>query len=101
MAINPRQLRPSVLTRMLNSTPLGEVISERQLLRHRNRAGYRIGDNKRVDLLQYAAWLAWLRHGPKETKPTADYEAVKEAARARNAELSAIGRDIGDIPEVI
>ncbi len=101
MAIDPRQLQPSVLTRMLNSTPLGEVISERQLLRHRNRAGYLIGDNKRVDLLQYAAWLAWLRHGPKEVKPTADYEAVKEAARARNAELSAIGRDIGDIPEVV
>lgn len=30
-----------------------------------------------------------------------DYEAMKEAARARNAELSAIGRDIGVIPEVI
>ena len=30
-----------MLTRMLNSTPLGEVISERQLRRHRNRAGYR------------------------------------------------------------
>ena len=41
MAIDPRQLRPSMLTRMLNSTPLGEVISERQLRRHRNRAGYR------------------------------------------------------------
>jgi len=101
VAIDPRSLRPSMLTRMLNSTPLGEVISERQLRRHRNRAGYRIGDEKRVDLLRYAAWLAWLRHNPAPAKEPADYEAVKEAARARNAELSAIGRDIGEIPEVV
>ena len=101
MAINPRQLKPSILTRMLNSTPLGEVISERQLRRHRNRGGYRIGDEKHVDLFRYAAWLVWLRHNPEPQKPPADYEAVKEAARARNAELSAIGRDIGNIPEVI
>ena len=89
MAIDPRNLRPSVLTRMLNSTPLGEVISERQLRRHRNRAGYRIGDQKHVDLFRYAAWLVNLRHNPAPVKPPADYEAVKEAARARNAALSA------------
>ena len=58
MAIDPRQLRPSMLTRMLNSTLLGKVISERQFRRHRNRAGYRIGDEKHVDLFRYAAWLA-------------------------------------------
>lgn len=101
MAIDPRKLRPSMLTRMLNSTPLGEVVTERTLRRHRNRAGYRIGDEKHVDLFRYAAWLVWLRHHPEPEKPVADYEAMKEAARARNAELSAIGRDIGDIPEVI
>jgi len=100
VAIDPRQLRPSMLTRMLNSTPLGEVISERQLRRHRNRAGYRIGDEKHVDLLRYAAWLAWLRHDPAHAKELADYEAIKEAARARSAELSAIGRDIGEVPDV-
>ncbi len=101
MAIDVRQLRPSMLTRMLNSTPLGEVLSERQLRRHRNRAGYRIGDEKHVDLLRYAAWLVWSRHNPEPEKEPLDYEAMKEAARARNAELSAIGRDIGDIPEVV
>jgi hypothetical protein len=89
---------------MLNTTPLGEVINERQLLRHRNRAGYRIGGDRHVDLLRYAAWLAWLRHDPSaaDRQPTAaDYEAVKEAARARNAEISAIGRDIGPLPAVV
>ena len=101
MAIDPRKLRPSMLTRMLNSSPLGEVISERQLLRHRNRAGYRIGDDKHVDLLRYAAWLAWQRHNPEPGNPPTDYEAMKEAARNRNVKISASGRDIGDIPEVI
>jgi len=101
MAIDVRQLRPSMLTRMLNSTPLGEVLGDRQLRRHRNRAGYRIGDEKHVDLLRYAAWLLWNRHNPEPEREPRDYEAMKEAARARNAELSAIGRDIGKIPEVI
>ena len=101
MAIDVRQLRPSMLTRMLNSTPLGEVLGDRQLRRHRNRAGYRIGDEKHVDLLRYAAWLLWNRHNPEPEREPRDYEAMKEAARARNAELSAIGRDIGVIPEVI
>ena len=40
MATDPRKLRPSELCRLLNSTPLGEVISERQLHRHRSRAGH-------------------------------------------------------------
>ena len=95
---NPRRLKPSVVTRLLNSTPLGEVISERQLRRHRNRAGYRIGDERHVDLLRYAAWLIWLRHAPGPA-PGMDYDAYKEAQRARAAERSETGRDIGDIPE--
>ena len=112
MAINPRGLRPSTLTRMLNSTPLGEVVSERRIREHRNRAGYRIGDDKRIDLLRYAAWLMWLHHNPKPKRHAQDppmesmqtlssYDAIKEAARARNAELSASGRDIGQMPAVV
>ena len=57
MAIDPRNLRPADLARLLNSTPLGTVIGERQLYRHRMRAGFRIGDGRRVSLLRYAAWL--------------------------------------------
>ena len=45
------------LVRLLNSTPLGEVIGERQLLRHRSRAGFRIGDGRHIDLFRYVAWL--------------------------------------------
>ncbi|QEL20692.1 sigma-70 family RNA polymerase sigma factor [Limnoglobus roseus] len=44
MATDPRRLRPAHLCRLLNSTPLGEVITERKLHAHRARAGLRIGD---------------------------------------------------------
>jgi hypothetical protein len=53
VATDPRRLRPSELCRLLNSSPLGEVFNERQLYRHRTRAGLRIGDSKSVDLLRY------------------------------------------------
>jgi hypothetical protein len=73
VAIDPRQLKPGELARLLNSTPLGEVISERQLHRHRTRAGFRVaadGDAGKVDLFRYVAWLVTTRH-----------EAIAEAAR--------------------
>ena len=54
-AINPRRLQPAVLARLLNSVGQGEVINERQLRLHRNRAGYTIGDARTVDLFRYAA----------------------------------------------
>jgi len=100
---NPRSIRPADLARAMNSTPLGEVASERQLYRHRMRAGYRIGDGRHVDMLRYAAWLVDELENRKAAAPPdskSSYEAMKEQARARNAELSAAGRDIGPIPEV-
>ena len=100
MATDPRSLRPSELCRLLNSTPLGAVINERQLHRHRTRAGLRIGDARHVDLLRYAAWLVGVRHTPKPTTGGDPYETVKDRARARNIALSLAGRDIGDLPLV-
>ena len=100
MPIDPRKLRPSELCRLLNSTPLGEVISERQLYRHRQRAGNRIGDGKTVDLLRYCAWMHIVRHTPKPISDVDPYERMKESARARNAALALAGRDIGELPAV-
>lgn len=57
-----RQLRPSEVVQLLNSTSLGVVTSERQLYRFRERAGLRISDGRRIDLLRLAAWLAAQRH---------------------------------------
>ena len=101
MPIDPRQLRPTELVRLLNSTPLGEVISERQLLRHRSRAGFRIGDARHVDLFRYVAWLVAVRHEPRPEPEADPYGLLKERARARNAALSLAGRDIGEIPAVV
>ncbi len=100
MPLDPRKLKPSELCRLLNSTPLGEVISERQLYRHRQRAGNRIGDGKTVDLLRYCAWMHVVRHTPKPTSDVDPYERMKESARARNAALALAGRDIGELPAV-
>ncbi|MCC6229658.1 MAG: phage terminase large subunit family protein [Phycisphaerales bacterium] len=108
MAIDPRKLKPGELARLLNSTPLGEVISERQLHRHRTRAGFRVaadGDAGKVDLFRYVAWLVITRHeaiaeAAREPEGLTGYEAMKERARLRNAMLSLSGRDIGDLPPV-
>ncbi len=101
MASDPRQLRPTELCRLLNSTPLGEVINERQLHRHRTRAGLRIGDARHVDLLRYVAWMVHERHAPKPEPDGDPYERLKDRARARNIAMAIAGRDIGDLPEVV
>jgi len=99
--INPMKLKPAEITRMLNSTPLGTVMGERQIYRHMNRAGFRISnDSKNINLIKYIGWLVDLRHDP--TPPQAmDYEAMKEAARARNLMKSISGRDIAPLPDVV
>jgi len=107
--VDPRSMRPSALCRALNSTPLGEVINDRKLRSHRTRAGLRIappdGDDRKVDLLRYAAWLVIERHAPREAPPrdraaTSAYEAHRERAAARGREQSRSGRDIGPLPDV-
>jgi len=97
--IDPRHLRPAELAQLLNS--FGEVVRPHTIYQQRNRAGYRIGDGKTIDLVRYTAWLARDRHTPKPRKEPGGYEAMKEAAAARNRALSQSGRDIGDLPEVI
>ncbi len=99
MPIDPRKLKPTQLVQLLNSTPLGEVASERTLYRHRARAGLRIGDGRHVDLLRYVAWLVLERHRPRpEPDGLTGYEAHKERAAQRVRELSLAGRDIGELP---
>ena len=113
--MDPRRLKPGELCRVLNSTPLGEVIGERQLQRHRLRAGMRLasdGDAGRVDLLRYCAWLAAERHRPigarkvmgatpaGPSKPTS-YDEHRERMRRAMASSSRSGRDIGQLPPII
>lgn len=100
MAINPNKIRPTQLVQMLNSTPLGEVTNERQMLRHRNRAGFRVGDGKHINLVYYTAWLVHERHKPKTEVAPESYEDRKERQRARAAAQSVSGRDIGELQPV-
>lgn len=109
VATDPRKLKPGELCRLLNSTPLGAVLTDRRLRGHRISAGMRIGEGKTIDLFRYAAWLAGERRRQLPVSEPADfapldfadpYEAKKERERARNAEQSRKGRDIGPIPEV-
>jgi hypothetical protein len=89
------------MCRLLNSTSLGEVITERQLYRHRTRAGFRIGDNKSVDLYRYVGWLVAERHAVRSEVGGRGYDDLKEQSRLRNALLSQSGRDIGELPAVV
>ena len=100
MAIDPLKMRPSECCRTLNSTPLGTVLTDRQLYRYRTEAGVLIGDGTHVDLLRFTAWLIDKRHAPKPPADADPYAKVKESARARNAAVALAGRDIGDLPTV-
>jgi hypothetical protein len=83
---DPRKLRPGELCRLLNSTPLGEVIKQSQLQRHRTRAGLRIGDARHVDLVRYVTWLIQVRHAKPATNGVpATAAALAEAAQGAAA----------------
>ena len=101
--LDPSRLRPGEVCRLLNSTPLGPVLTEARLKRHRTEAGFRVGDGRTVDLFKYVAWLIGLRRSAPPPSPARldGYDAVRERARARSQALSLSGRDIGELPEVV
>ena len=100
--IDPRKLRPADLLRLVNSTDRGSTLTEFQLRRHRNRAGYTIGDTRTVDLLRYAAWLTLEYFSPSNPKTEPLSYAEQKARQAeRNAEAVRIAQDIGEIPAVV
>ena len=45
MPMNPTKLKPIEIVRIVNTTPLNAVLNDRQLRRHRDRAGFRISDD--------------------------------------------------------
>ncbi|MCR5414837.1 MAG: phage terminase large subunit family protein [Kiritimatiellae bacterium] len=100
-AMNTGRLKPADLVKLLNSTDFGTVVSMTQMYRHFTQAGYRIAsadDTRCINLYRYIAWLVDRK---AETRAAADpYAEHRAAAAQRQAELSAAGRDIGDLPEV-
>lgn len=115
MAGDPRKLKPGELCRILNSTPLGQVIDDRLLRKHRERAGTRIGYAKSIDLLRYAAWLSNERRRlfkpaaePNVSRETTNkfsaaeaYDHKKAVEGARNRKMSAARAEVGELPEVV
>jgi 5-methylcytosine-specific restriction endonuclease McrA len=56
--LNLRSLRICDTIRLLNSTSLGNVISDRQLYRHRKRSGGEfMAGPRRIDFFRYMAWI--------------------------------------------
>ncbi len=103
-SFNPRQLRPADLLRIVNAIdiPNADPLTEFQLRRHRNRAGYSISDPSNpqtVDLFRYAAWLT-LEYAKPKSGPLS-YEEQKARQAERNAEAVRSAQDIGEIPAVI
>jgi len=50
-------LSPNRLATLANSTPLGSVITEKQMMVHRTLAGVRAGDGKKLSPIHYLAWI--------------------------------------------
>lgn len=97
--IDPRKLRPTDALRLLNSAGYGTVLTETQLRRHRNRAGFMIGDARTVDLFRYTAWLTHEYLAPKAAAQS--YEEQKRRQAERNAEAVRSGQDIGQMPTIV
>jgi hypothetical protein len=102
MPLNPTKLKPIEIVRIVNTTPLNAVLNDRQLRRHRDRAGFRISDDggQTVNLFKYAAWLRSELMVRQSMTPLS-YEDKKNAARNRNLAMAMAGRDIGELPEVV
>lgn len=116
-----RSLKPGALIRLVNSTPLGQVLADRSLRKLRERAGRRIesaGGNG-IDLLKFAAWLAGEHHRarrreaaataspanapavPRQTiAPDDPYQRQKARSRAYQHDAAAAGMDIGELPPI-
>jgi hypothetical protein len=104
------RLRPTDVARLLNAEtpPDADPVDVRAVRRHQNQGGAQIGEDGRIHLLRYAAWLRARRSSAAKVDVAAaqdatlrgDYDTMKERARSRNAERSAAGRDIGELPPV-
>lgn len=98
MSLDVRQLSPTELVRLVNSTPLGAVLSAAKLHRQMDKAGYRIGDGRTINFIRYAAWLAQEFH--KRPAPLS-YEDRKRKEAQRNLLKTLAGQDIGPLPAVV
>ena len=98
MAIDVNNLTQIQLLRLMNATPLGNVLSHNQLRWQMNTAAYRIGDGKHINLVRYISWLAKEYEKPKPQKQSIEDSRLKDLL-SKNAARKA-SQDIGEIPAV-
>ncbi len=98
---NIQSLRPSELLRLVNSTRFGAVLTESQLRRHRNEAGFAIGDDRTVNLIRYTAWLTTLYPSAKRKTSADEYNDKKRRMAERSSDMVRSAQDIGELPKVV
>jgi hypothetical protein len=95
MPSDPFALKPGEILHLVNSTPIGTVLSESRLRRLRNIAGQRIGSRITVNLVKFAGWLLVRRHQSRQQQVTEDRNETDshafEAARGSAATLRGNG----------
>jgi 5-methylcytosine-specific restriction endonuclease McrA len=97
-----RRLRPSELMRLVNSTPLGSVLGERTLYRHRLRAGHRVENQRRIDLLYYTAWLIEMCHDRQRSCRSDYWRNLRRQGRDARASCEDHGSSSGiTVPTVL
>ncbi len=88
------------MLRLLNGT--GKCsLSEHQLRRQRNRAGYTIGDARTVDMFKYAAWLTLDFFKNNSGTDGFDYDKHKRRTAENYADAVRSAQDIGELPAVV
>ena len=101
--LNPARMSAPEVARLLNSTRFGFVLPQNRVYRDFSRAGFRIAaadDPRSIHLVRYIAYLVDRHNAPDPESGARSYEERREAERQRQAEQSAAGRDIGELPEV-
>ncbi len=88
-APDPRKFPVGKLAMLLNSTPLGTVVTAARLKKHREQAGFAISsDGVTLDVLKYTAWLCFRRH--QRTSPAAGRGAFAEVVEREQADVAAV-----------
>ncbi|MCK4601681.1 MAG: hypothetical protein KAU28_04405, partial [Phycisphaerae bacterium] len=98
MPLDTQQLTATELIRLVNSTPLGPVLTPTKVNRQMNEAGYRVGDGKTIHLIRYVSWLVQRHDRPKPEPMSYDEKKRREAERNRAKTLA--GQDIAPLPDV-
>lgn len=88
-------MRPVDVVALLNSTPLGTVIGERQLYRQRLQAGNGVRVGRRINFLAYVAWLCRQRHTPAPRPDQAvSYKDILELLETQDYRCALSGRPL-------